>query len=101
MHNKGMLEDFPECNLEVDVCEHCIYGKQMWVRFLSEARMTKGILKLVHSDVFGPVSMPSLGGSLYYVSVIDFFFKKTRIYFLRKKAEVFEKFKEFKCLVEY
>ena len=55
---------------------------------------------MVHSDVFGPVSVPSLGGSLYYVSFIDDFSRKTWIYFLRKKLEVFEKFKEFKYLVE-
>jgi hypothetical protein len=28
MHNKGMVEGFPDCNLEVNFCEHCIYGKQ-------------------------------------------------------------------------
>jgi hypothetical protein len=50
--------------------------------------------------VFGPVTIPSLGGSLYYVSFIDYFSRKTLIYFLRKKLEVFEKFKEFKDLVE-
>jgi hypothetical protein len=33
MHNKGMVEDFPKCNLEVEFCEHCIYGKQSRVRF--------------------------------------------------------------------
>jgi hypothetical protein len=50
--------------------------------------------------VFGPVSVPSLGGSLYYVSFIDDFSRKTWIYFMRKKLEVLEKFKEFKSLVE-
>jgi transposase InsO family protein len=60
----------------------------------------KGILKLVHSDVCGPLSVPSLGGFIYYVSFIDDFSRKTWIYFLRKKVEVFEKFKEFKSLVE-
>jgi hypothetical protein len=54
----------------------------------------------VHSDVFGPVSVPSLGGTLYYVSFINDFSRKTWIYFLRKKSKVFEKFKEFKDLVE-
>ena len=37
---------------------------------------------------------------MYYVSFIDYFSRKTWIYFLRKKSEVFEKFKEFKSLVE-
>jgi hypothetical protein len=73
MHNKGMVKYFPECNLEVDFCEHCIYGKQIRVRFPSGETREKRIIELVHSDVFGPISVPSLGGSLYYVSFIDYF----------------------------
>ena len=45
------------------------------------------------------MSVPSLGGSMYYVSFIDDFYKMTWIYFL-KKSEVFERFLEFKALVE-
>ena len=60
----------------------------------------EGILQLVHNDVFGPMSVPSLGKSVYYVSFIDEFQKNTWIYFLRKKYEVFDRFKEFKALVE-
>jgi hypothetical protein len=100
MQNKGMVEDFPECNLEVDFCKHCIYEKQSRVRFPSRATKAKGILELVHSDVFGLVSVPSLGGSLYYVSFIDDFSRKTWINFLRKKSQIFKKLKEFKYLVE-
>jgi transposase InsO family protein len=61
---------------------------------------TKEILELIHSDVFGHVSVPSLGGSMYYVSFIDDFSRNTWIYLLRKKSKVFDKFKEFKSLVE-
>jgi hypothetical protein len=50
--------------------------------------------------VFGPVPVPSLGKSMYYVSFINDFSRNTWIYFLRKKSEVFDKFKEFKALVE-
>jgi hypothetical protein len=60
----------------------------------------KGILQLVHSDNFGPVSVPSLGKSMYYVSFIDEFSRNTWIYFLRNKSEVFDRFKYFKSLVE-
>jgi hypothetical protein len=70
------------------------------VRFPSRDTRENGILELGHSDVFGPVSVPSLGGSMYYVSFINCVSRKTWIYFLRKKLEVFEKFKEFKSLVE-
>jgi hypothetical protein len=27
MQNKGMDKVFPGCDLEVEFCEHCIYGK--------------------------------------------------------------------------
>ena len=37
---------------------------------------------------------------MYYVSFIDNFSRNTRVYFLRKKYEVFSNFKEFKALVE-
>ena len=46
------------------------------------------------------MSATSLSGYLYYVSFIDDFSCKTWIYFLKAKNEVFNKFKEFKELVE-
>jgi hypothetical protein len=100
MKRKGMVEVFPECGLEVNFCEHLIYGKQSQVGFPSGATRENGILELVHNDVFGPVTVPPLGGSLHYVSFIDYLSRKTWIYFLRKKSKVFERFKEFKDLVE-
>ena len=50
--------------------------------------------------MFGPVSVPSVGKFVYYVSFIDDFSRNTWIYFLRNKSEVFDRFKEFKALVE-
>jgi hypothetical protein len=44
--------------------------------------------------------VPLLGGSMYYVSFIYDFSKNTGIYFLENKSYFFEKFKEFKSLVE-
>ena len=68
--------------------------------FPSGGKRMKHILELVHSDVFGLVKVPSLGKSVYYVSLIDDFSRNTWIHFLKKKSEVFDKFKEFKALVE-
>jgi hypothetical protein len=50
--------------------------------------------------VFGPVYVSSLDKSMYYVSFIDYFSRNTWICFLRKKYEVFDKFKEFKDPIE-
>ena len=62
--------------------------------------MAKEILEIVHSDVCGLMSSSSLSGYVYYVSFIDDFSRKTWIYFLKGKSEVFSKFKEYKALVE-
>eukprot|EP00253_Pinus_taeda_P008942 PITA_08942 len=46
------------------------------------------------------MKVPSLGKSVYYVSFIDDFSRNTWIYFLKKKSKVFDRFNEFKALVE-
>jgi hypothetical protein len=66
-----------DCTIYFDFYEPCIYGKQNWVRFPYGATKEKGILELIHSDVFGPVHVPSLGKYVYYVSFIDDFSRKT------------------------
>jgi hypothetical protein len=45
-------------------------------------------------------SSPSLGGFLYYVIFIDDYSKKCWIYFLKDESETFDKFKEYKALIE-
>ena len=62
-----------DCTLDFHLCEHCIYGKKNRVRFASGATRAKRILELIHSDVFGPVPVPSLGKYVYYVSFINDF----------------------------
>ena len=57
-------------------------------------------MEIVHLDVCVPVSSTSLSGYVYYVSFIDDFLRKTWIYFLKDKSEVFIKFKEHISLVE-
>ena len=95
-----MVEGMSNCSLDFDFCEHCLYGKHNRVRFSSGAKTTERSLQLVHNDVFGPVLVPSLGKSVYDVSFIDKFLRNTWIYFPRKKSKVFDRFKEFKALVE-
>ena len=79
-------------SLDFYLCENCVYVKQNRVKFPSSATREEGILQLVHSDVFGPVLVPSLGKFMYYVSFIDDFSRNTWIYFLRNKYEVYVKF---------
>ena len=56
-----MVEGISNRSLHFDFCEHCVYGKQNQVSFPFGAKGANKILELVHSDVFGPVLVPSLG----------------------------------------
>ena len=47
-----------------------------------------------------PIPSTSLSVFEYYVTFIDDYSRKTWIYFLKTKDEVFEKFKEFKALIK-
>ena len=82
------------------VCKGCVKGKNTKKTFPRIKRKAKGILEIIHSDVCGPMSSSSLSGYVYYVSFIDDFSRKTWIYFMNNKDEVFSKFKEFKALIE-
>ena len=75
-------------------------GKNTKKTFPSSESKEKGILEIIHSDVCGPMLSSSLSGYAYYVSFIDEFSRKTWIYVMKNKYEVFSKFKEFKALIE-
>ena len=93
LHGKGIVDGMSNSSLDFDLCENCAYGKKNRVSFPSGGKRVKWILELVHSDVFGPVKVPSLGKPVYYVSFIDDFSRNTWIYFLMKKSKVFDRFK--------
>ena len=68
-------------------------GKKTKNTFPSSESKEKIILEIIHYDVCGPISSSSLSGYVYYVSFVDDFSRKTWIYFLKNKGEVFSKFK--------
>lgn len=98
---RKMVTSLPEIQVEHDgVCRECALGKNTKGSFLSSDSGSKGVLDLVHSNVCGPMLVPSLGDYMYYVIFIDDFSRKTWIYFLKSKDEVFGSFQELKALVE-
>ena len=57
-------------------------------------------LELLHTDLWGPSLVASLGGSRYYITFIDDSSRKIWFYFLKNKSNVFETFKKWKAIVE-
>ena len=50
------------------VCEACPLGKQHRLPFLKESYVSKGLLYVIHLDVWGPTQTPTIGGYRYYVA---------------------------------
>ena len=91
----------PQISIEhQDVCRGCSLGKFTKASFPSSDTRSAGILDLVHTDVCGPMTRRSLSGYEYYLTFIDEYMRKTWIYFLKAKSEVFTQFQEFRSLVE-
>ena len=67
------------------ICKGCVQGKNVKKKFPRSEIKDKGILEIVHSNVFGPMSSISLSMYMYYVSFIDDFSCNTWIYFLKRK----------------
>ena len=82
-------------------CTGCILGKSHRSPFPKmSGRKSSNILDLVHSDVLGPVEVPSIGGSRYIITFIDDHSKWIAEYTMRKKSEALSRFIEFKAYAE-
>ena len=100
-HRKGMVRGLPLIEKPVSLCEGCILGKQHRESFpAGKSIREKAPLEIVHSDLCGLMKMPSLAGSHYILTFIDDYTRKTWVYFLKQKSEVFEQFYHYKSLVE-
>ena len=99
MHSKRKL---PCLQLvEIDMCEDCILGKQKRVRFQTSGRTPKKEkLDLVHSNIWGPTKVSSIGGKHYFVTFIDDHSHKVWVSFLKHKSKVFVSFRRWKAMVE-
>jgi hypothetical protein len=98
---REVVTEVPQISVEhQDVYRGCALGKFAKASFPGSDTRSAGILDLVHTNVCGPMTRRSLNGCEYYLTFIDDYSRKTWIYFLKAKSEVFTRFQEFRALVE-
>eukprot|EP01018_Ginkgo_biloba_P014433 Gb_10172 [translate_table: standard] len=95
-----MVKGLPLIQQEEGICEACVAGKQHREKFEDNEWRAEVVLSLIHSDIYGPMKTPSLGGAKYFLTFTDDFSRKVWVYFLKNKSETLEKFKDFKKQVE-
>lgn len=102
------MDKVPNCTTGVKLsplkenttCISCIEAKQSRQSFPSEGSRATELLEVIHSDVCGPMQTASLGGARYFVTFTDDFSRKVYVFTIKSKAEVFDKFIEYKNRVE-
>ena len=87
--------------MDVSACTGCALGKAQRTPIPKKSQFRcSRLLELVHSDLNGPIEVPSLGGSRYFVTFIDDFSRWTSLYTMKAKSETFLCFKKFHAYAE-
>jgi len=89
----GYVDFFPE---SYETCESCLLEKM--TKALPERACD--LLKLVYTDVCGPMSTIARGRFQYFITFTNDFSRYGYVYLMKHKSKTFEKFKEFHNEVE-
>ena len=96
-----MVRGLPSIDHSDQLSEECLLGKHVRNNITKEASTrSKTPLEPIHEDVSDPILPNSFGKKKYFLLFIDDFSRKTWLYFLKEKSEVFTPFKKFRTLVE-
>jgi gag-polypeptide of LTR copia-type/Integrase core domain/GAG-pre-integrase domain len=100
MAKNKIVNGLPEELGNLPFCEDCAMNKLTRVKFPHSKNHSNYALKIVHSDLCGPMKTQTPNGSKYFLTFIDDYSRKAHVYFIKNKNETFDKFLEFKAMVE-
>ena len=86
-----------------DLCKGCVKGRlsvQNFSKSSTKEPKTNDVLELIHSDIMGPMNKISVGGSRYILNFIDDYSRYVKVYFIKRKSQVFDYFMEYKSMME-
>ena len=81
-------------------CHDCALAKSTHTRPMQPHTPATHAFELVHSDLSGKFSIPSLGKNLYYITLIDDYTRFAWIYLLKKKDQAAEVIKRFITMIK-
>lgn len=100
LKSKAMIDDpnqIDTVEANDNLCEACINGKQTRLPFneTKDKSYIKRPLYVVHSDVCGPITPPTVDNKNYFVLFIDDYTHYCVTYLLTYKSDVFAAFKDY------
>ena len=98
---KGLVEGYKldQSSKMPDTCDSCEYGKahRKPVKKEREAPRAANIGDEIHSDVWGPSPIQTIGGREYYSTYTDDHSRYSRLYLQRLKSETFSAYKRYEA----
>ena len=84
------------------ICEACRYGKMTRRAFPTLLRTSRAavVLDIVHSDIMGPMEVPSISGARFILLFVDDRTRYKHCFILKRKSDALQSFKEYQALVE-
>ena len=90
------LEGLPrEIESDYYKCATCIENKMHNIPFDNNRKRAKNILEIVHTDLNWPHNTIGYKGEKYFITFIDDYSKLTKIYAIKSKDEVYDRFVEY------
>lgn len=101
LYKKNLVRGLENISNDNVHCNGCSVGKSTKAPCKQiKYRQTKAILELVHSDLCGPITSKSIGGSKYFLTITDNYSQKTVVYCLKAKGEVVNYIRKYIARVE-
>jgi transposase InsO family protein len=81
-------------------CKPCIKAKIVRVVNRKAPERATALLERIHSDFWGPYSIPTLEGDIYILTFTDDYTRKSWVYLTKTRKQLRTVFIQFKALVE-
>ena len=78
----------------------CLLGKQSALPFNSSESISIDIFDFIHSDVWGPFPVSSIGGFRYFVVFVDDYSRYSWIFHMKHRSELLQVYSNFAKMVE-
>ena len=95
--SRGLLGSMSTENFD---CVSCQLGKQPVLPFNTSESISTNIFDLIHSDVWEPSSVSSIGGSRYFVVFVDNYSRYNWIFNMKHRSELLQVYSNFAKMVE-
>ena len=95
------VSDHPDIfSPSIIACDVCAFVKQKCLKYSSSTSISLQFFKLIHVDIWDPISVSSIDGYKYFLTIVDDYSKFTWILFLKNKTEVRSVLQDFIILTE-